>query len=123
MVIPNNGLASGLDLSALFPRYFTIRRGMLLMCAISFITQPWELLDGASKFITVLSGYGVFIGPMMGVMYADYQSIGLTTMAVALMMISPSPTVGYSAGPTSMGSARAVIINNTTANSDYPTMS
>jgi NCS1 family nucleobase:cation symporter-1 len=72
MVVANNGLASGLDLSALFPRYFTIRRGMLLMCVISFIVQPWELLNGASKFITVLSGYGVFIGPMMGVMYADY---------------------------------------------------
>ncbi|KAL3455030.1 permease for cytosine/purines, uracil, thiamine, allantoin-domain-containing protein [Aspergillus heterothallicus] len=72
MVVVNNGVAAGLDLAALFPRYFNIRRGMLLMVMISFIVQPWELLNGASKFLSVLSGYGVFVGPMTGVMFADY---------------------------------------------------
>ncbi|KAH8697839.1 putative uracil permease [Talaromyces proteolyticus] len=72
MVVANNGVAAGLDLSGLFPRYFTIRRGMILLSMISFIVQPWSLLNGASKFLTVLGGYGVFIGPMTGVMFSDY---------------------------------------------------
>ncbi|EXJ82513.1 hypothetical protein A1O3_06326 [Capronia epimyces CBS 606.96] len=72
MVVANNGLSAGIDLSALFPRFFTIRRGMLLMSALAFIVQPWQLLNGASKFLTVLGGYGVFLGPMTGVMFADY---------------------------------------------------
>jgi len=55
MVVANNGLASGLDLSALFPRYFTICRGMLLMCLVLFTMQPWQLLSGARKFTTVPS--------------------------------------------------------------------
>lgn len=72
MVVANNGLSAGMDLSALLPRYFTIRRGMLLMSCMAFIVQPWQLLNGASKFLTVLGGYGVFLGPMTGVMFADY---------------------------------------------------
>ncbi|RVX68450.1 hypothetical protein B0A52_07450 [Exophiala mesophila] len=72
MVVANNGLSAGMDLSALFPRFFTIRRGMWLMSCLAFIVQPWQLLNGASKFLTVLGGYGVFLGPMTGVMFADY---------------------------------------------------
>ncbi|RFU25603.1 hypothetical protein B7463_g10736, partial [Scytalidium lignicola] len=72
MVVANNGVSAGIDLSSLFPRFFNIRRGMLLMSALAFIVQPWQLLNGASKFLTVLGGYGVFLGPMTGVMFADY---------------------------------------------------
>lgn len=72
MVVANNGVAGGLDIASILPRYFTLRRGMLLLVAISFIVQPWQLMNGASKFLNVLGGYGVFLGPMTGVMYADY---------------------------------------------------
>jgi len=71
-VVANNGVSAGIDLSALLPRFFTIRRGMLLMACLSFLIQPWQLLNGASKFLTVLGGYGVFLGPMTGIMFADY---------------------------------------------------
>lgn len=72
MVVAKNSVAAGIDLSGLFPRYFTIKRGMILMSILSFIVQPWTLLNDASKFLTVLVGYGVFIGPMTGVMFSDY---------------------------------------------------
>jgi len=72
MVVANNGLSAGIDLSALFPRYFTIRRGMWLMAALAFVVQPWRLLNGAGKFLNVLGGYGVFLGPMTGIMFGDY---------------------------------------------------
>ncbi|KAJ9632990.1 hypothetical protein H2204_007380 [Knufia peltigerae] len=72
MVVANNGVSAGIDLAALLPRFFTIRRGMLLMSCLAFVVQPWQLLNGASKFLTVLGGYGVFLGPMTGVMFADY---------------------------------------------------
>jgi NCS1 family nucleobase:cation symporter-1 len=64
MVVANNGVSAGIDLAALFPRFFTIRRGMILMSAVAFIIQSWQLLNGASKFLNVLGGYGVFLGPM-----------------------------------------------------------
>ena len=43
-----------------------------MMSALAFIVQPWQLLNGASKFLNVLGGYGVFLGPMTGIMFADY---------------------------------------------------
>lgn len=72
MVVANNGVSAGIDLASLFPRFFTIRRGMFLMSALAFVVQPWQLLNGASKFLNVLGGYGVFLGPMTGIMFADY---------------------------------------------------
>jgi NCS1 family nucleobase:cation symporter-1 len=64
MVVANNGVSAGIDLASLFPRFFTIKRGMLPMPALAFVVQPWQLLNGASKFLNVLGGYGVFLGPM-----------------------------------------------------------
>ncbi|KEF60185.1 uncharacterized protein A1O9_05035 [Exophiala aquamarina CBS 119918] len=72
MVVANNGVSAGIDLSSLLPRFFTIRRGMYLMSCIAFILQPWRLLNGAGKFLNVLGGYGVFLGPMTGITFCDY---------------------------------------------------
>ena len=72
MVVANNGVSAGIDLASLFPRFFTIRRGMIVMSGLAFVLNPWQLLNGASKFLNVLGGYGVFLGPMTGIMFADY---------------------------------------------------
>jgi NCS1 family nucleobase:cation symporter-1 len=72
MVVANNGVSAGIDLASLFPRWFTIRRGMHVMACLAFIIQPWQLLNGASKFLNVLGGYGVFLGAMIGILFSDY---------------------------------------------------
>lgn len=72
IAVAENALSNGIDLSALCPRYFNIVRGGLLTAAVAFIMQPWQLLNGASKFLTVIGGYAVFLGPFTGVMFADY---------------------------------------------------
>jgi nucleobase:cation symporter-1, NCS1 family len=33
---------------------------------------PWQLLSSAATFISVLSAYSVFLGPMVGIMCCDY---------------------------------------------------
>ncbi|KAF7190988.1 putative permease C29B12.14c [Pseudocercospora fuligena] len=62
MVVANNGLSAGMDLSALLPRFFTIRRGI--------------------KFLMVLGGYGVFLGPMTGVYFSDYFIVRRTSFEI-----------------------------------------
>lgn len=52
---------------------------------MAFVMQPWKLLNGASTFLTVMGGYAVFLGPMTGVMFADYyivrqQNLKLTSL-------------------------------------------
>lgn len=75
IAVAENALSNGIDLSALLPRYFNLRRGGYVTAAVAFIMQPWQLLNGASKFLTVMGGYGVFLGSMTGIMFADYYLI------------------------------------------------
>ena len=75
IAVAENALSNGIDLSALLPRYFTLRRGGYLTAAVAFIMQPWQLMNGASKFLTVMGAYGVFLGSMTGVMFADYYIV------------------------------------------------
>jgi NCS1 family nucleobase:cation symporter-1 len=73
--VAENALSNGIDLSALLPRYFNLRRGGYLTAGFAFIMQPWELMNGASNFLTVMGGYGVFLGSMTGVMFSDYYVV------------------------------------------------
>ncbi|KAF4912461.1 Allantoin permease [Colletotrichum viniferum] len=75
IAVAENALSNGIDLSALLPRYFNLRRGGYLTAAFAFVLQPWQLINGASKFLTVMGGYGVFLGSMTGVMFADYYLV------------------------------------------------
>lgn len=67
-----NAVAGGIDLSGIFPRYVDIRRGALITFTAAWIIQPWQLVNRAATFITVLSSFSVFLAPLMGVMIADY---------------------------------------------------
>ncbi|KAF5612741.1 NCS1 nucleoside transporter [Fusarium tjaetaba] len=75
IAVAENALSNGIDLSALVPRYFNLRRGGYLTAVFAFVMQPWELMNGASNFLTVMGGYGVFLGSMTGVMFSDYYLV------------------------------------------------
>ncbi|RFN54337.1 ncs1 nucleoside transporter [Fusarium flagelliforme] len=72
MVVASNLVVAGIDLAALLPRWFTIRRGAYATLASAFIMQPWSLLNSATNFLTVVGSFNVFLGPLMGIMFADY---------------------------------------------------
>ena len=56
----------------MFPRYIDIRRGAIITFTAAWIIQPWQLINKAATFVTVLSSFSVFLAPLMGVMVADY---------------------------------------------------
>lgn len=68
----DNAFSTGMDLSGLLPRFINIRRGSYIGLIISIAMCPWELLASAGTFIQVLSAYSVFLGPMCGMMIAEY---------------------------------------------------
>ncbi|KAM0261428.1 hypothetical protein ACHAQJ_002281 [Trichoderma viride] len=70
--VPGNALAGGIDLSSVFPRYINIRRGAYITVLLSPIVNPWQLVNTATTFLSVLSSYGVFLAPMTGMMFANY---------------------------------------------------
>lgn len=58
--------------TGLFPTYINIRRGAYIGLILSIAMCPWQLLSSAATFISVLSAYSVFLGPMTGIQVCDY---------------------------------------------------
>jgi NCS1 family nucleobase:cation symporter-1 len=71
----DNAFSTGFDMAGLFPSYINIRRGAYVGLVLSIALCPWELLSSAATFISVLSAYSVFLGPMVGIQIADYWII------------------------------------------------
>ncbi|KAK8927179.1 Allantoin permease [Metarhizium anisopliae] len=70
--ITSNALAGGIDLASVFPRYINIRRGAYITAILSPVVNPWRLVNTATTFLSVLSGYSIFLAPMSGLMTASY---------------------------------------------------
>lgn len=70
--ICGNAVAGGIDLAGLFPRYIDIRRGAILTFVAAWIVQPWQLINKATTFVSVLSSFSVFLAPVIGVMACDF---------------------------------------------------
>lgn len=68
----DNASSTGMDMAGLFPSYINIRRGAYVGLILSIAMCPWQLLSSAATFISVLSAYSVFLGPMVGIMVCDY---------------------------------------------------
>ncbi|WPV16563.1 hypothetical protein CLAFUW4_06506 [Fulvia fulva] len=68
-----NCVSAGMDLAALCPKWINIRRGCYLVSVISIAICPWQYVTQPTTFITVLSGWSVFLSPMTGiVVISDY---------------------------------------------------
>lgn len=76
-----NSVSTGMDMAGLWPRYINIRRGAYILAAVGvapdrrfagltmqlgLASNPWQILASAAIFLNVVSGLGVFIAPMTG---------------------------------------------------------
>ena len=97
--IPGNALAGGIDLASVFPCWINIRRGAYLTAIVSPIVNPWQLVNTATVFLTVLSSYGVFLSPMTGIMVVHYNIVSKGKVNVdALYSGFPGSTYWYTYG-------------------------
>ena len=68
-----NLLAPSYDMSNLYPGKFNFWRGSLIAIVISLALQGWALYYNAVSFLEGWLGlYGTFLGPIVGVIIADY---------------------------------------------------
>lgn len=70
--IAANMIPLGSDLAMLFPRYMNMTRGQAVGLLLSWAVCPWYVYSSAAVFTKFLSGYGLFMGGIAGVMVADY---------------------------------------------------
>jgi NCS1 family nucleobase:cation symporter-1 len=61
------------DFSNLAPRWINFRRGGLLTAIIGVLIQPWKLAADPTGYVfTWLIGYSALLGPIGGIMIADF---------------------------------------------------
>ncbi|KAF2773043.1 hypothetical protein EJ03DRAFT_341272 [Teratosphaeria nubilosa] len=73
--VVGNVMAGGLDVAAVLPKYVNLRRGAYIIAVLSVLPNPWQQLASGSTFLTVLSAYSVFLGPMVGLLCVHYYII------------------------------------------------
>ena len=68
-----NLIPFGVDSAALAPRYINIVRGQLICCVIGgWCMVPWKVLVSGAVFLSCITGMGIFMGCLVGIMLADY---------------------------------------------------
>ncbi|KAJ1563154.1 hypothetical protein HK405_012423 [Cladochytrium tenue] len=81
--IAANSVSAGSDMTALLPRYISIRRGGFLCAIIALCMCPWTLLSSSNNFTTYLSAYSVFLSSISGVLFCDYYLVRRGRLHVA----------------------------------------
>jgi cytosine/uracil/thiamine/allantoin permease len=73
--ISANSLSAANDFTALAPAYINIRRGQILCALLSWCLVPWKILESAGNFLTFMSAYAIFLGPIASIMLFDFWVI------------------------------------------------
>ena len=72
------------DFSNLYPRKISFKMGGLITCLIGLLMQPWRWLESHGTYVMGwLVGYSSFLGPIAGVMIADYYVLRKRVISTA----------------------------------------
>jgi len=81
--ISANSFSAANDLTALFPRYMNITRGQVFCAFVGgWVLCPWEILAQAMGFLNFMAGYTIVLGPICGIMIADFWIVHRTHIDV-----------------------------------------
>lgn len=68
-----NLIPFGVDSTAMAPRYINIVRGQIICCFIGgWCMVPWKVLVSGAVFLSCITGMGIFMGCLVGIMLSDY---------------------------------------------------
>ncbi|KAI0884809.1 uracil permease [Annulohypoxylon maeteangense] len=68
-----NGISFANDVTTLAPKWFNIRRGVVLVQVLGgWALCPWIIVSSAAAFLNFMSAYAIFMAPIAGVLVADY---------------------------------------------------
>jgi len=81
--IAANLVSSAYDFSSLWPAKISYRTGGMITAVIGVLIMPWKLLESTHGYIfTWLGGYSALLGPIAGIMIADYWLVRRTRIDV-----------------------------------------
>jgi NCS1 family nucleobase:cation symporter-1 len=81
--IAANVVSPANDFANLAPRYISFKTGGLITGILGILMMPWKLMASAGDYIfTWLIGYSALLGPIAGIMIADYFLLRRTKLDV-----------------------------------------
>jgi len=81
--IAANLVSSAYDFSSLWPKRISYRTGGTITAAIGVLIMPWKLVATSNGYIFIwLAGYSALLGPIAGILIADYWLIRRTRIDV-----------------------------------------
>lgn len=79
-----NVVSPAFDIANLWPQKIDFKIGGTITAIIGLLIQPWKLLSSADSYIfDWLAGYSGLLGPIAGIMVADYWVLRKTRLRVA----------------------------------------
>lgn len=82
--IAANVVSPANDFSNLAPRRISFKMGGLITAVIGVVMMPWKLVERPDVYIfSWLIGYGALLGPIAGIMIADYYVVRKTQLHLA----------------------------------------
>jgi NCS1 family nucleobase:cation symporter-1 len=71
-----NLLPFGVDASGFAPKYLNITRSQILCATIgAWVVVPWKVLTSGANFLTAITGMGIFVACMLGILVSDYYFV------------------------------------------------
>ncbi|KXU83720.1 nitrate reductase [Paraburkholderia monticola] len=67
-----NFVSPAYDLANVWPKRITFRRGGVISAVLALVVMPWNLYSNPVVVNYFLGGLGAFLGPLFGIMAADY---------------------------------------------------
>lgn len=77
-----NIVPAAYQLAALFPNKVNYKKGVLIAGVLSYIIMPWKLMQSAHGIMAFLNFIGALLGPVIGVMLAQYFVIKRQTIDI-----------------------------------------
>ena len=94
-----NFVSPAYDISNLKPEKINFKMGGLITSILSVLVCPWLFVASPSAITLFVSIFGSVLGPMFGIMLADYYLVKMQIVKVDdLYTMSPSGTYHYDGG-------------------------
>jgi nucleobase:cation symporter-1, NCS1 family len=78
-----NFVSASYDLSNVAPKYVDFRRGGLIAAVAAVVILPWQLYGSPVAINYFLGGLGALLGPLFGIIFADYFMLRRQQVTVA----------------------------------------
>jgi NCS1 family nucleobase:cation symporter-1 len=106
-----NVISCANDMTALFPKYINIRRGVIIATITAgWIMVPWKIIHSAASLLAFMAGLGTFLAPIAAIMAADYWIVKKTHIDVPALYKSRS-RYRYNEAGTNWRAAAAFLIS------------